>query len=96
MSYQIQYPISNRLEKKYDKKSKGLNKLVLTAVCAILLTVSAHFIGSDSLMECLVPGDNGVTVSAFNEMQSNLENGMGIKDAITEFCRVILKSANQQ
>lgn len=96
MSYQIQYPIVSRLERKCAGR-KGLpNILVAIAICVIILTVTVYVVGVQTVVEYMIPGNNEITVSAFCEMQDNLSDGMSAKDAITAFCTEIIESAGLQ
>lgn len=97
MSYQIEYPVENHLQKSYALR--GRKKIAISSVlvlCFVALAVMVYAIGIDTLKEILVPGDNQITISAFENMQENLGNGMPAGDAIVAFCSEILQSANAQ
>ena len=97
MSYQIQYPVRNHFEEKYKFKDRKIPTFsVMAILCVILLIVSVHLVGFDALSEFIIPGNNAVTTSAFQQMQDNISSGVPIGDAITAFCTEIIESANIQ
>ena len=97
MSYQIEYPVTNRLEQRYNVKSGKKPMIpVIVVICIILLAVSVYILGVDTIREFIIPGDDAVTVSAFHTMQDNLKEGMPVKDAVAAFCTEIIESANIQ
>ena len=96
MSYHIQYPVVNQLERKYIARKGFPSVLVAIAVCVALLMVTVYAVGTQTIFEYIIPGNNEITVSAFYRMQNNLSDGMAIKDAISVFCTDIIEAANIQ
>jgi len=97
LSYQIQYPIKNHFEEKYHfKERKNPTFSIAAILCVILLIVSVYIVGIDTLLEYIIPGNDALTISAFQQMQDNISSGMPIGDAVTAFCTEIIESANIQ
>ena len=94
MSYHIQYPVVNQLERKCIARKGFPGVLVVIAVCVVLLMVTVYAVGIQTIFEYIIPGNNEITVSAFHQMQDNLRDGMAIKDAIIAFCTEIIESAD--
>ena len=97
MSYQIEYPVSNQMERKHIGKVRRKTVIFATLIgCIIFIVALVFIVGIDTVKEVLIPGNDKVTISAFTEMQENLKNGMSAKDAVAAFCEEILESANAQ
>ena len=96
MSYQIQYPVGDRTERRY-RPNKHLSRYLTGIILFVaLLAIAVYIMGVDQLSEYLIPGDNALTVSAFQELQSNIREGMKVRDAVATFCETILNSASVQ
>ena len=92
MGYRIKYPVTNQLEAKYVIRKRPPMRVTAVILCVIFLTISLYTTGIEGFAEFLIPGDNAVTVLAFEEMQKNLKEGMAMKDALSTFCKMIIQS----
>ena len=95
MSYQIAYPGTNHMEQNYTQRTKK-NKIfpVVVILCVTILAVLVYTLGLDAVSSFLIPGNDAVTVAAFEQMQADLKGGMPVKDAVTVFCKEIIESAD--
>ena len=98
LSYQIEYPVTNSLEKQYNRKTERKRTRIAAVVIIgiVTLAVSVYMLGVDTVRDFLIPGNDEVTISAFRQMHNNLSNGMSAADAVTAFCTEILHSAKTQ
>lgn len=93
MSYKIQYNMSSKTERNYNKQfNKNIGIVYLTIVLLICLFIGKH-LGSAEIRKFLIPGDDAVTSAAFAEMTNQIQQGTEIKEAFTNFCMEIIENA---
>ena len=61
--------------------------LFLTAICVL----NSH--SREVLRSFLIPGEDAVTVLAFQTMTDDLRSGAALGDAFRDFCRVVIHGA---
>lgn len=90
MSYIIQY--SN---KGIIKKSKifPINFSTICYAVAVPLLCFLIYKYRLEIIECFIPGNNEVTLTAMDNLICNLKEGTELSDSITVFCREILDNA---
>ena len=88
MSYRIEY---DRKIGKYEvhQNHTSPKTFVLLLVGAVGLAV---WLGSDviALRDMLIPGEDELTIQAFQNMSNDLRSGAGLGDAVFSFCRYII------
>lgn len=69
--------------------------LCIAALCMFLF-LTFHFWpeGSTLLRSVLIPGEDAVTVQAFQNMTQDLKAGASVPDAIEAFCKEVIHSDN--
>ena len=94
MGYRIVY---DDLGGKYEisSASRGKNPMLLWAFLGLLLLGSAVFWpeGSAKLRSWFIPGEDAVTVQAFQIMRDDLLRGASLGDAVEAFCRYVIHGA---
>lgn len=78
------------------RKKTGRGKY--TAIAVIFLCGAAFFagiraVGVERIQNFLIPGDPVVTKAAFEKMTDDLRSGTGLSEAFSDFCYVVLDSA---
>lgn len=69
---------------------------VLVTVCFGLFILLSSFLwpeGMEFIREIAIPGDNAVTVRAFEQLTNDLRSGASMTDAVTAFCREVIRNA---
>ena len=93
MSYQIIY---NDTDMKFMEKPKKKRhkKLILGIILVLFLGIlrSSHW--DDPLWKALIPGDPGITTSAFQNLTDTLKDGQSFSDAVFTFCDTVIQGAN--
>lgn len=93
MSYRIQYGIGNKYHRLHNKVS-GKGSLVGLFLMACLVLCCIFWESTKSvLVDLLIPGDEAVTVAAFENMAVRLKSGEGIIESFRSFCHDILTGA---
>lgn len=91
MSYRIEY---DRGKSKYEvtKDNTSRFSLILTTaiVSIILFTLSCWPEGAEKLKSVLIPGEDMVTVQAFQTMKQDLLSGASIEDSVEAFCKSVI------
>lgn len=87
LGYRIEY---DGREGKYEIRRYNpyrLPVLLCVAVCLfLLLTFCFWQEGADYIKEAMIPGENAVTVAAFENLTQRLRQGETLQDAVTAFC----------
>ena len=92
MSYQIIYDPKDIPKSK--RRKIRINKKLTLGIFAVLLTGILKISSwDDAFWNYLIPGDAGVTKSAFQNLTDSLENGNTFSDAITAFCDTVIQGA---
>ncbi len=93
MGYHISYDQTIVKTNFPDKKKFRIGKkqIKFGAICLIVV-ITAMLFRIKSVQNFLIPGDCGVTKSAFAAMVTNLQSGEPIADAVTTFCREIVEN----
>ena len=90
MSYRIEYaPSVDKYEIIRAKPAMIRRFLFLGATglfCAMLLWPG----GREVVRSFLIPGEDAVTVLAFQTMTNDLRSGAGLYEAIYDFCRMVI------
>ena len=88
MGYRIEY---DGRAGKYEVKpeGKGLPKIFL---CGIIRVASLCLWpqGAQKLRSFLIPGEDAVTVQAFQNMTDDLRSGATVGEAVEAFCRYVI------
>jgi hypothetical protein len=90
MGYRIEYdPGNGKYEVKSDKSVKIL--LILAGFAGMLLLIH-HFAPESAgiLRGMLIPGEDAVTVQAFENMTDDLRSGAALGEALEGFCRYVI------
>lgn len=90
MAYRISYDSVGKYRQKKEKNRKGIFIAVLVLVL-VIGAITVKSVGLTWVQEVLLPGDPAVTAAALEGMVENLRNGENLYDAITAFCREIIK-----
>lgn len=88
MSYRIEY--DSVLGKYEVRRNKSWKLFLLPAISCIvlLLAFSPHI--RELLQTILIPGEDAVTVLAFQTMANDLRSGAGLYEALFDFCSMVL------
>lgn len=91
LGYRIEY---DGREGKYEIRRYypyRLPALFLAAASLFLVLTFAFWeAGADYIREALIPGENAVTVAAFENLTKRLRQGENLGDAVTEFCMDVI------
>lgn len=92
MGYRIEYETVGR-----HKQSSKKNWTGMTAGILVLLLVfgamTIKTVGLEWVQEVLLPGDPDVTAAALENMVEDLKDGNSFGEAVTAFCKEIMKHA---
>ena len=93
MSYRIQY--DNKTAKYEITAQKTFTFPVFIFILGMLflmvLMLRSEF--SNQIQSVLIPGEDAVTVQAFQTMYADLRSGSGFYDAFYDFCRLVIHGA---
>ena len=90
MAYRIDYGSVKFKDKKPKKKGRALAVGLI-----LLLVVSWHALGLGRRFgKWLLPGDREKTAAALSDMVEQVENGEGMADAFSAFCKEIIEGAS--
>lgn len=68
-----------------------LPALLFTAACLFLLLTFAFWdAGADYIKEALIPGENAVTIAAFENLADRLRQGERLTEAVAAFCSDVI------
>ncbi|MBE6975951.1 MAG: hypothetical protein E7439_01985 [Ruminococcaceae bacterium] len=94
MSYRIEYGTSG------DRRKPILRKKTVAAITAAALVfvliagaLTVKIVGLTWVQEVLLPGDPAVTAAALENLAADLQSGEPLLEAITAFCREIIRHA---
>lgn len=93
MSYRIFYENDIIVKSMRGKKKKAPNLRNVTIAIWALVASLILWRNKTVVLDCLIPGDNAVTVAAFEELIENVKGGTGMTDSVAVFCREILDHA---
>lgn len=94
MSYRIFYENEKIVKSIREKKNSAPNYLRnVTIVIWALVAGLILWRNKAVVLDCLIPGDNTVTVAAFAELIENVKGGTGMSDSVAVFCKEILDHA---
>ena len=91
LGYRIEYDggIGKYEVRKYSPYKRPA--LLAAAVCLFfLLTFCFWPEGADYIREALIPGENAVTATAFENLTQRLRQGENLQDAVTAFCSDVI------
>ena len=94
MGYRIVY--DRELEKHKQNRFRRGQVGLLTAAFFVMFILSVKLFweeGTDMLWDILLPGNEDITRSAMDQMVAQLRSGVGLKEAVTAFCREIIAGA---
>lgn len=89
VSYRIEY---DSTVDKYEVRpvpSRFVPVLLFSAVFILSMLLSGSR-GRDLLGSILIPGEDAVTVQAFQSMTNDLRSGASLYDAVYDFCRIVI------
>ena len=90
MSYRISYKDNMVIFPVEEPKSNKFSLKEATIMVWLIVAGLVLWQHKTTVAECLVPGDNTVTVSAFHNLVDNVSEGTDLTDSIAVFCREIL------
>ena len=91
MSYRIEYDTTVGKYEVHRNSSRNISALICMSAVAILLILTVLSPnGLQLLHSVLIPGDDTITVSAFQTMTNDLRCGAGIRDAFFDFCYMVI------
>lgn len=93
MGYQIQYAPDVNYRYTTKKKRHLLTGKVFLVFVIVLLVIFSCTV--PPIRNWILPGDPNVTNAATEKMVETLQNGEGIREAITAFCIEVLSHENQ-
>ena len=94
MAYRVDYSkegIQEVLPERSNNKSKKIWSLGI--ICLILL-MGVLYPQKQMLEKLLIPGDAEVTKHAASELVANLQDGVGLSEAMQVFCEEIIANAD--
>lgn len=88
MGYRIEY---DGRAGKYEVKPEG-KRLPMILLCAGVLVAALCLWpqGAQKLRSFLIPGEDTVTVQAFQNMTDDLRSGATVGEAVEAFCRYVI------
>ena len=94
MGYRIEYDTDTKYYE-ITPESKPRQSILTGISFGIFLAATFLFWpeGAQFLQEVLIPGDNAVTLKAFEALAENFAAGMGLREAAEAFCTEILSGA---
>ncbi len=89
MSYRIEY---HHGAGKYEirEERKVIPGILTTFALFLALTFAFWPEGAAALRDMLIPGNDAVTVQAFQTLAQNLKSGTPIPDAVESFCQFVI------
>lgn len=91
MSYRIEY---DRDSRKYEVQNDHSERFFLFTMTAFVVFVLISFAfwpeGAAKLKSMLIPGEDAVTVQAFQTMTNDLRSGATVSEAVEAFCRFVI------
>lgn len=91
MGYRIEYDRGNRTYEVRREHSLALPLFLATCFCFFLLAAGSIWPeGAGMIRSMLIPGDDAVTVQAFQIMTDDLRSGATVSDAVEAFCRYVI------
>lgn len=91
MSYRIEYDTAVGKYEVQKISPRRFSSFLLVSVLVFLLGMAAFKPAAlDKLCSVLIPGEDTVTVAAFQTMTNDLRSGAGIRDAFYDFCRMVM------
>ena len=92
MGYRIVYGPMPKTRKLRNYRAPRLRIMAAAFLLLFVLVVrQAWPDGAEILREYLLPGERSVTEAAFGEMVTDLQNGQSVGEAVTAFCKEIVK-----
>ncbi len=90
MAYKIDYISVGKRQYSTNSKVTGwlLPSLTVLTLLAALIALTVYYGSADWLL----PGDPAVTKAALKELIENLKSGEQFSDAVTAFCREVIRS----
>lgn len=89
MGYRIEYDgRAGKYEVYVERKLFPLLLLCVVGLLTVVLGVSPQW--RDSLRSILIPGDDAVTLQAFQNMTNDLRSGATVGEAVDAFCRFVI------
>ena len=94
MGYSISYENGSAVKRK--RAERGHNKLLVVILAAAISFAAVRIVGYDQVKKLLIPGDAEVTQTAFHDFVDRIQQGSGVQESITAFCRDIMENASVQ
>ena len=90
MSYRIEYDSSVGKYEVRPVRSRFFSVLVMVIAALMLAALLRAPQGLAALRTFLIPGEDSITLHAFQCMTTDLHNGASLYEAIYDFCRIVI------
>ena len=90
MSYRIQYDSKTAKYEVTAKKTRNFPVFISVLAMLFLLVFTLRSEVLSQIRSVLIPGEDAVTVQAFQTMYADLRSGSGLYDAFYDFCRLVI------
>ena len=91
MAYQIEYAPDKKYLYPVYKKRRPL--FAVKWVPFVLLLAAALYMRLYGIPDFMIPGDAEITKEAATVFMEEIQNGTGVKQAATDFCKMMLDGA---
>lgn len=93
MGYRISYE-KKRKEILFENKEKKSKKRKLIGIIVMLLVIISFFLLQNrNIRRTFLPGNGAVTEKAIEHFVYSIQNGTGVGEAVSTFCREIVACA---
>ena len=82
-----------QLETFHESLEKKRGQTAYRWITAAVILLALSLLSKAGFFDFLIPGDKAVTKQAFATMVQEVEEGEGVKSAITAFCQGVLDGA---
>lgn len=93
MSYRIQYDNKTAKFEISDQKTFNFPVFIFILGMLFLMVFTLRSDVLNQIQSVLIPGEDAVTVQAFQTMYADLRSGSGFYDAFHDFCRLVIHGA---
>lgn len=91
MSYRIQYDNKTAKYEIATRKTFNFPVFILGMLFVMFFTLRSEVL--NQIQAVLIPGEDAVTVQAFQTMYADLRSGSNFSDAFYDFCRLVIHGA---
>ena len=93
MSYRIQYDNKTAKYEITAKRTFSFPVFLIVLGMTFLMVFTLRSDDLNQIRSALIPGEDAVTVQAFQTMYADLRSGSGFCDAFHDFCRLVIHGA---